>query len=130
MRSLRPVEKPAPVVESQDADIDVQALLTRVHKSALGFAVGATVGGAVFVLTAIHVVLQVNGLPLWLLSQYFAGYDISWRGALVGLAWGFGVGFVAGWLLGFVHNFTMSFWVFIIRTKHDIARTRNFLDHI
>ena len=129
MRSLRRDER-LTAVEMRHADIDVQSLLKRVHKSALGFAIGSTVGGAIFVLTAIHVALQVNGLPLWLLNQYFAGYEISWRGALVGLAWGFGVGFVVGWLLGFVHNFTMGFWVFIIRTKHDIARTRNFLDHI
>jgi hypothetical protein len=114
----------------RDGDIDVGSLLHRVHKSALGFAIGATVGGAIFLLTAIHVALQVNGLPLGLLNQYFAGYDVSWRGAFAGLAWGFMVGFVAGWMLGFVHNFTMGFWVFIIRTKHDMARTRNFLDHL
>ena len=40
------------------------------------------------------------------------------------------VGFVAGWLLGFGHNFVTGFRIFVIRTKHDISRTRHFLDHI
>ena len=104
--------------------------LKRVHKTALGFAVGTMAGGGLFVLTAIHVVLKVNGLPLWLIPQYFAGYEVSWRGAFIGLAWGFAVGFIGGWLLAFVHNFTMSFWVFLVRTKNDLKRTRNFLDHL
>jgi hypothetical protein len=102
----------------------------RAHKSALGFAFGIMAGGGLFLLTALHVALQIHGLPLHLLGQYFAGYDVTWRGAFVGLAWGFGVGFVGGWLLGFVHNFTVSLWMFGIRMRHDFERTRNFLDHI
>ena len=119
-----------PAPEAPGADINPRTLLRRVHKTALGYAVGVMVGGGLFLLTAVHVALRVDGFPLGLLNQYFAGYEVTWPGAFVGLAWGFAVGFVVGWLLGFVHNFTMSFWVFIIRTKHDILRTRNFLDHI
>jgi hypothetical protein len=104
--------------------------LPRLHKSAIGFAIGVMAGGGLFVLTAIHVVLQVNGLPLWQLNQYFQGYDVTWRGAFIGLAWGFAVGFVGGWLLGFVHNFTVGVWMVTVRMRHDLARTKNFLDHI
>jgi hypothetical protein len=111
------------------ADINLQAL-RRVHKTALGFAVGAMAGLGLFLLTVVHVVLAVDGPDLALLDQYFAGYAVSWPGAFIGLAWGVAVGFIAGWLLGFVHNFTMSFWVFIVRTKNDLSRTRNFLDHL
>jgi uncharacterized membrane protein YciS (DUF1049 family) len=119
-----------PVTKAPGGNVDPQALLRRVHKSALGFAVGAMVGGGIFLLTVIHVALAVEGLPLGLLNQYFTGYGVTWRGAFVGLAWGFAVGFVVGWLLAFVHNFTLSFWVFIVRTKDDISRAKNFLDHI
>jgi hypothetical protein len=111
-------------------DVGAAIQLNRVHKSALGFAVGAIAGAGLFLLTAVHVVLGVSGFPLALLNQYFAGYEVTWPGAFIGLAWAFAVGFVAGWLLGFVHNFTMSFWVFLIRARHDLSRTRNFLDHI
>jgi hypothetical protein len=104
--------------------------LPRLHKSAIGFAVGVVAGGGLFVLTAIHVALKVNGLPLWQLNQYFQGYDVTWRGAFIGLAWGFAVGFVGGWLLGFVHNFAVGVWMVTVRMRHDLSRTKNFLDHI
>jgi hypothetical protein len=118
-----------PESKASAADLHLQTL-RRVHKTALGFAVGVMAGTGLFLLTAIHVALAVDGPNLALLNQYFAGYSLSWRGAVVGLGWGSAVGFVAGWLLGFVHNFTMSFWVFIVRTRNDLSRTRNFLDHL
>ncbi len=102
----------------------------RVHKSALGVAFGALFGGALFALTAVHVALAVDGLPLYLLDQYFRGYEVSWLGAFVGLAWGFAVGFVGGWLLGFVHNFTVAVWMLFIAARQDMRQTANFLDHI
>jgi hypothetical protein len=102
----------------------------RVHKTALGFAVGVLVGSGVFLVTALHVALGLSAMPLQLLDNFFAGYEVSWRGAAIGLAWGFAVGFVDGWLLGFVHNFTVGFWMFAVRMREDFSRTRNFLDHI
>jgi hypothetical protein len=102
----------------------------RVHKSALGVAFGIIVGGALFAITAFHVALNVRGLPLGLLSNYFQGYDVTWPGAFIGLAWGLTIGFVAGWLLGFVHNFTVGLWILLVVAREDLRRTGNFLDHI
>ena len=109
-----------------------QRLFPRAHKSVLGLAFGVISGLGIFGITALHLVsgLKGNGLPLYLLAQYFRGYEVSWSGAFIGLAWGFVVGFVAGWLLGFVHNFTVGMWLFVIRTKQDLRQTKNFLDHI
>lgn len=102
----------------------------RVHKSALGVAFGIIAGGALFAITAFHVALNVTGLPLGLLSNYFQGYDVTWPGAFIGLAWGLMVGFIAGWLLGFIHNFTVGLWVLLVVAREDLRRTNNFLDHI
>ena len=120
-----------PVVETAP-DTHPQRLFPRAHKSALGLAFGLISGMALFAITALHLVLGLRGagLPLYLLAQFFAGYEVTWPGAFIGLAWGFAVGFVGGWLLGFVHNFTVGLWLFIIRTKQDLRQTRNFLDHI
>lgn len=112
------------------ADANAQVLFQRAHKSALGFAFGAIAGGSVFLLTAVHVALKVNGIPLGLLSQYFQGYDVTWSGAFIGLAWGFVIGFIGGWLLGFVHNFTVGVWLLVVRARQDLRQTKNFLDHI
>jgi hypothetical protein len=102
----------------------------RAHKSAMGFAFGIICGVAIFAVTALHVITKVDGIPLYLLGQYFQGYDVTWPGAFIGLAWGFAVGFVAGWLLGFVHNFTVGLWMFFVRARNDLKQTQNFLDHI
>jgi hypothetical protein len=102
-----------------------------VHKRALGMATGLTAGIGLFVVTAFHVVVRPpNAPPIGLLAQYFYGYEVSWQGALIGLWWGFVVGFVTGWFVAFVRNLTLATWIFIVRTKAELAQTRDFLDHI
>ncbi len=111
-------------------DVAFEPLFPRAHKRALGIAVGLTAAVAVLAVTAFHVVLPIDGLPIGLLGQYFYGYEVSWRGALIGAGWAFGTGFIAGWLLGFVHNFTVGVWLLGVRARRDLDQTRNFLDHI
>ena len=119
-----------PDPRTPSVDVNAQLLFQRAHKSALGLAFGVMVGGGIFLVTALHVVLNIEGLPLGLLGQYFQGYVVTWKGAFIGLGWGFAVGFVGGWLLGFVHNFTVGIWMLIVRAKRDLQQTNNFLDHI
>lgn len=104
--------------------------LPRTHLGALGAAVGLTAGVGLFVVTAGHVVLGLQHLPLGLLGQYFYGYDLSWGGAVAGLLWGGAVGCVAGWLLGFVHNFTVRTWVLLIRARYEPRQASDLLDQI
>ena len=103
--------------------------LPRTHLGALAAAVGLTFGFGLFLLTALHVMLDLDG-PVGLLSQYFSGYDLTWRGALVGLAWGGGVGCVAGWLLGSVHNFTLKIWALFVRARYEPDQASDLLDQI
>jgi len=102
----------------------------RAHKQALGVAVGLTAASMIILLTVFQTLLTPQGLPLELLNQYFYGYNVSWRGALIGGAWGFATGFIGGWLLAFVHNFTIGAWLLLVRARHDLRRTQDFLDHI
>ena len=102
-----------------------------VHKRALGVATGLALGLAVFAVSVFHVIARPPvAPPVELLAQYFYGYEVSWPGAIVGLWWGFFVGFVGGWFLAFVRNFALATWIFIVRTKAELAQTRDFLDHI
>jgi hypothetical protein len=132
MRVVRTAAEPQQVSarQSPGAPPQFEPLFARAHKRALGVAVGLTAGVAIFLLTALHVVLRIEGLRIGLLGQYFYGYEVTWFGAFVGLAWGFFTGFIAGWMLGFIHNFTVSLWMFVVRTRNDLKRTQNFLDHI
>lgn len=102
-----------------------------IHKRALGAAVGITAGLLVVVLTIVHVTLAPAPAPdLWLLAQYFYGYQVSWLGAFVGFFWAFVAGFVAGWFLAFWRNFILAASVFVLRTRAELMQTRDFLDHI
>jgi hypothetical protein len=102
------------------------------HKRAFGVAVGAAAAAVVFLLTAIFLLRgqETGGPSLWLLQNYFYGYRVSWPGALVGALWGFVAGFVAGWFFAFCRNFAIAVAVFLVRTRAELAASRDFLDHI
>ena len=100
-------------------------------KLAMGLAAGLLFGAAVSGVTLFHLLLQPESAPnLSLLAQYFYGYEVSRSGAAVGFFWGFVSGFVAGWFVTFVRNLVVSIRMFIFRTKAELARSREFFDHL
>ena len=111
-------------------------------KRAMGIAIGSVFGGAIFLLTLLHVALAAGGVTeaagetvasgqwLWLLSQYFRGYEPGLGGAFLGLFWGFWTGFVMGWFLAFFRNFMVATWIFVVRARQQLAEDKDFLDHI
>ena len=102
-----------------------------IHKRALGMAVGFTFGLVLFAVTAFHVIGQPEHAPeISLLSQYFYGYEVSWKGAAIGFGWGMMTGFVAGWFVAFVRNLFTAIFVFVVRAKAELSQTADFLDHI
>jgi hypothetical protein len=101
------------------------------HKRAFGGATGTAAAVVVFLLTAVYLIRDPQpGFELGLLAQYFAGYTVSWPGAVVGAAWAWFAGFVLGWFLAFVRNFLLAAFLFVVRTKAELVQTRDFLDHI
>ena len=101
------------------------------HKRALGLALGIVAALGVFMVTLFHVVVAPSEGPnIALLAHYFYGYEVTWRGAFVGAWWSFVAAFVAGWFAAFVYNVVMATWLFLVRTKADLSRTTDFLDHI
>jgi hypothetical protein len=110
------------------------ATLTRsflpLHKRAFGTATGVAAALIVFGATVIVQLRHAHDVPLWLLEEYFAGYSVTWGGAFIGAAWAFFAGFVMGWFLAFARNFLVGMLIIYIRTKAEIAQTRDLLDHI
>jgi hypothetical protein len=101
------------------------------HKRALGLAVGLTAAAIVFLLTTFHVLARTaSDVPLVLLSQYFYGYELTWRGAAIGAWWAFLAGFVAGWFGAFMRNLVIGVWLMFVRMRANLSETRDFLDHI
>ena len=101
-------------------------------KRAMGFAIGATFGLGVFLVTAGHLIAGAEApLWLWLLDNYFMGFDPeTWTGAFIGLFWGFWAGFVMGWFFAACRNFMVAVWLLVVRAKAQLAANRDFLDHI
>jgi hypothetical protein len=83
-----------------------------------------------FLAVTVTVLLRETDVGLYLLSEYFYGYSVSWTGAIVGLLWGFAVGFVAGWFTAFCRNMALAISIFISRTRGELHATADFLDHI
>ena len=106
-------------------------LFAPLDKRAFGVAIGVAVGLLIFGTTLLDLargLQSVGGLAL--LSEYFAGYNISLSGAFIGLAWGLVVGFCAGWFVAFVRNLVLAVSLFLLRERAELDETRDFLDHI
>lgn len=130
--STAPAGNPTHSAEEESDALPASAtlLFAPIDKRAFGAAIGTAAGLSIFAITALDLTRGVHGKALWLLGQYFAGYSISWKGAFVGLAWGFAVGFCAGWFVAFTRNLALAISLFILRTRADLDNTRDFLDHI
>src|SRR5262245_16622527 len=88
------------------------------HKRAFGIALGTVSGAFLFLLTVFHIIVNpAKALDIGLLSQYFYGYELTWRGAFVALAWGLATGFVAGWFIAFVRNLVVAITMFALKTR-------------
>lgn len=102
-----------------------------VHKSAFGIAIATVCALLVFGATALTIIQPPESrVRLELLAVYFRGYSVSWAGALIGAGWAAVAGFVFGWFLAFSRNLVLAVSLFVIRTRAQLAETRDFLDHI
>ena len=95
-------------------------LFAPLDKHAFGVAFGLTGALSVAGVTILDLLLAEPWRGLGLLRQYFAGYSVSWPGALIGGAWGFAVAFCAGWLLAFVRNLTLALSLFLLRSRSEL----------
>ncbi len=122
----------APIIESGDELPPAASLLfAPIDKRAFGAAVGVASALLIFAITVRDVAVRSpTTAGLVLLDQYFPGYTVSWMGALVGLAWGFALGFCVGWFVAFARNVVLAISLFMIRSRAELAETRDFLDHI
>lgn len=101
------------------------------HKRAFGAAIGAAFAVVIVLVTLVHVIAQpVEAPDVSLLRYYFYGYEVSWKGALIGGFWAFIAGFVGGWFVAFCRNFVIAVSVFLTRARAELHETRDFLDHI
>jgi len=97
------------------------AAFSRVKPLALGLSTAVVSGLALFGATGVLLVLAIGkpadypvGPHLGRLSNVLPGYDVSWAGAVLGLAYGAAVGFVVGALLGWLLNLGHAAYVRLV----------------
>jgi hypothetical protein len=106
-------------------------LFAPIDKRAFGVAIGTVCALMIVGLTAVELIGAPNAeADLSLLAEYFAGYTVSWAGAVIGGAWAFAVGFCAGWFTAFVRNLVLALSLFMMRSRAELDDSRDFLDHI
>jgi hypothetical protein len=121
-----PMEQDLAALPPEDA-LAFAPLHKRHFGTAIGFAAALVVSG----LTIIDLLMgRGASSSLWLLTNYFNGYQVSWPGVVIGGLWAFFVGFVGGWFVAFCRNFALAAAVFWVRAKANFGASREFLDHI
>jgi protoporphyrinogen oxidase len=120
------------VEPSEEAVLDkiLPRVFARMDPLGLATAVGSVLGLLIFFAT---LWLAIKGGPasvyLRLLNQFFFGYTVTVKGAIIGLAYGFSWGFLVGWLIAYLRNFIIAFYLYRIRRKVELLTFRDFLDH-
>ena len=106
-------------------------LFAPIDKRAFGVAIAAVSMLLLSLVTLVELILEPEpSVNLALLSQYFAGYSVTWPGLLIGAAWAFGIGFAVGWLTAFLRNLVLAVSLFLLRSRAELSESRDFLDHI
>lgn len=120
----------SPLNEAEEEFIEF--VFAKLDPIALGVAVGTVSGFLIFFATAILVIKggPVVGPTLSLLGNFLYGYEVTWGGALVGLAEGGLVGFGIGYVGATLRNLTYKAYARLIRAREEAARRRNLLDKV
>ena len=117
---------------SEEAALDklLPAVFSRLDQLGLATAIGSVCGLLIFLATLwLAIKGGVTSPYFQLLNQYFFGYTVSIKGALIGMAYGFSWGFLTGWLFAYLRNFSMAYYIYRIKRKVELLTFRDFLDH-
>jgi len=104
----------------------------RMDKLAFATAVGS-VSGLFLFLATVWLVIQggfVVGPNLRLLSQYFAGYAVTIKGAFIAFSYSFVWGFLFGWLLAYLRNLFLALYIYGVKRKAELLSLKDFFDHL
>lgn len=118
------------VSKTSASDKVIIEAFAKVDKAALGLAVGAVCGLAVFGATLFLLFKggDVVGPNLALLGQFFFGYTVTVKGAFIGLLYGFLAGFVLGWLIAFFRNSLLSAYLLSLKTRANLTSSLDSID--
>lgn len=107
------------------------ASFTRMDKLGFATAVGC-VSGILMFLATIWLVLkggEVVGPNLQLLSQYFLGFTVSVKGALIAASYTFSWAFLFGWLFAYIRNLLLGLYLYRLKRGAEALSLADFFEH-
>ncbi len=109
----------------------VKRAFSRLDNFSFAMAVGTVSGLVVFLSTLILALKggEVVGANAIILSQYFVGYTVTVKGALLGLCYSFVWGFLFGWLFSYLRNMFLAFYIYRVKKEAEFLSFRTFFDH-
>jgi hypothetical protein len=125
------ISKDAAEIISDPTEKLIVQSLARLDGVALGVALGTLFGLIVFLATNILILKGGSeiGPNLALLSQYFIGYEVTFGGSLIGLAYGSLAGFVFGWLIAILRNIIVAIYLHLLKIKRNISAVNEYIDN-
>jgi protoporphyrinogen oxidase len=125
-------EEPRPGTDRIVTEKILIKAFARMDKLALAAATGSMSGLLVFLATIWLLFKggEAIGPNLQLLSQYFAGYTVTVKGAFIAFGYSFGWGFLFGWLIAYLRNFFLSCYAYRLKKKTESLSFRDLIDHI
>ncbi|HSF08582.1 MAG TPA: hypothetical protein VLA60_04160, partial [Nitrospirales bacterium] len=85
---------------------EISRAVARIQAGVLAF-VCAVLGGLGLFIATVWLLLDGGpqvGSHLQLLSNYYIGYSVTWRGSVIGMLYGALTGAILGWTIGFIYN--------------------------
>ena len=110
----------------------LEAAFARLDPVALGAAFGVVGALGLFMATATLLIERgpFTGRTLALLSNYFPGFRVSWRGALIGFAEMALGGFALGYVTATLRNWGLAAYAALLRRRAAAEARRDLLDRV
>ncbi len=123
---------PEKALDGVAGDAVLEKVFARLDKAAFATAIGTVLGSTIFLATVWMLIwdTQDAGPSIGLLSQYFYGYSVSVKGALIGFLHTFIWGFLFGWLFAYLRNMILGLYVRFVVKKARSSTLRHLLDYI
>jgi hypothetical protein len=121
-----------PAAQKAEADEIIATVFGRLDPLAMGTAIGAVSGLVLFIAT---IVLLLEGGPvvgptLSLLKNYLIGFEVTWKGALIGLVQAGLIGFALGYLGARFGNIGIAAYAHSIRRRAEAQANTDLLDKV
>lgn len=113
-------------------EANLSTVFRKIDRMSLGLSMGVISGLVLFLMTG-RLIVQGGpnmGQTLQLLNHYLPGFQVTWPGAFIGLAYGTGLGFVAGWLAATLRNSTLFLYVALTQHRAERQILRKLLEFI